>query len=160
MTTETRATFDRALAAVLPILSVIEPSDPGAAAELDRQLPLDGPELVRLRRALRAGVEARWLADREANGVRFSRVQKAMSASELGVDCVHMDQPGPGHTPPNGEIDLAFRVSGEPRFDGHAEGWTVYPPGSWHVPTVSGGAMDILYFLPGGAIRFEPEPTR
>jgi len=27
------------------------------------------------------------------------------------------------------------------------------------VPTVTGGAMDILYFLPGGAIRFEPKPA-
>ena len=44
-------------------------------------------------------------------------------------------------------------------FDGHAEGWTVYPSGSWHVPSVAGGVMDILYFLPGGAIRFEADPN-
>jgi hypothetical protein len=70
-----------------------------------------------------------------------------------------MAKPGPGHTHPNGEIDLCFAVSGAPRFDGNAPGWTVYPPNSWHVPTVEGGVMDILYFLPGGAIRFEPKPT-
>ncbi|HJL17019.1 MAG TPA: DUF4863 family protein, partial [Sandaracinaceae bacterium LLY-WYZ-13_1] len=75
------------------------------------------------------------------------------------IDCVHMDRPGPGHTHPNGEIDLCFAVRGEPTFDGHPPGWTVYPPGSWHVPTVEGGVMDILYFLPGGAIRFEPNPN-
>ena len=70
-----------------------------------------------------------------------------------------MSAPGPGHTHPNGEIDLCFAVDGAPTFDGHPPGWTVYPPGSWHVPTVAGGVMDILYFLPGGAIRFEPQPA-
>jgi hypothetical protein len=35
----------------------------------------------------------------------------------------------------------------------------VYPPKSWHVPTVEHGVMDILYFLPGGAITFEPKPA-
>jgi hypothetical protein len=63
---------------------------------------------------------------------------------------------GPGHTHGNGEIDLCLAVGGTPRFDGHGPGWVVYPPGSWHEPTVTGGAMDILYFLPGGAIQFGP----
>ena len=41
------------------------------------------------------------------------------------------------------------------RFDGNAPGWVVYGRGSAHVPTVTGGEMLILYFLPGGAIEFE-----
>ncbi len=65
---------------------------------------------------------------------------------------------GPGHTHERGEVDLCFVVDGDPRFDGNPAGWTVYPPGSWHRPTVTGGAMDILYFLPDGAIRFEERP--
>ncbi|MEZ4249422.1 MAG: DUF4863 family protein [Polyangiales bacterium] len=100
----------------------------------------------------------RWLRGAQAGRIRFSRPRKASGEGDVSVDVVHMDRPGPGHTHPNGEIDLCFTVSGDPRFDGAPEGWTVYPPGSWHVPSVEGGVMDIVYFLPAGAIRFEPKP--
>lgn len=133
--------------------------DPEAAAKLERALPYAGPEVTKLRALLRSAVTAREVADRENDGVRFSRVKKAQADDDLSIDVVHMDKPALGHTHPNGEIDLCFAVSGEPRFDGKPEGWQVFPPGSWHVPTVSGGAMDILYFLPGGAIRFEAKPS-
>ena len=65
-----------------------------------------------------------------------------------------MDSPGPQHRHGNGEVDLCFTTRGDARFDGHAQGWVVYPPGSVHVPTVTQGEMLILYFLPGGAIEF------
>jgi hypothetical protein len=153
-----RETLNALLEPVIELVRAIDPSDPEAAAKLDAALPLDGEAMTKLRALVREGVEARWLADREANGVRFSRVRKAADAGDVSIDCVHMNGPGPGHTHPNGEIDLCFPVSGEPAFDARGAGWIVYPPGSWHVPTVSGGVMDILYFLPGGAIRFEPKP--
>lgn len=148
-----------ALAPVLEVVASIDPSSPDVAATLEARLPLDGGALRALGAALRAAVAEGVVADREAGGVRFSRLKKAASEGEWSVDVVHMSTPGPGHTHPNGEVDLCFAVSGEPRFDGRAPGWTVYPPGSWHVPTVEGGAMDILYFLPGGAIRFEAKPS-
>lgn len=148
-----------ALAPVLEVVASIDPSSPDAVATLEARLPLDGGALRALGAALRAAVAEGVVADREAGGVRFSRLKKAASEGELSVDVVHMSAPGPGHTHPNGEVDLCFAVSGEPRFDGRAPGWTVYPPGSWHVPTVEGGTMDILYFLPGGAIRFEAKPS-
>jgi hypothetical protein len=34
----------------------------------------------------------------------------------------------------------------------------VYAPRSWHVPVVTSGAMDIVYFLPGGAMVFSDRP--
>ncbi|HNC99809.1 MAG TPA: DUF4863 family protein [Myxococcota bacterium] len=46
-------------------------------------------------------------------------------------------------------------MEGTPRFDGHGERWVVYPPGSRHIPTVAGGRMFILYFVPNGALRFD-----
>jgi hypothetical protein len=92
--------------------------------------------------------------------VRFSRVQKAADAAAFSVDAVHMSWVGAGHTHPNGEFDLCFVVEGEPSFDLQPEGWTVYGKDTWHEPTVRGGVMDILYFLPGGAIRFESEFER
>jgi len=149
------------LAALEPVLEVvrgIDPSKPGGDTCLQEALPLDGEVLTEVAKLVREGVEAGWLCDREAGGIRFSRVKKG-AGDELSIDAVHMDKPGPGHTHPNGEIDLCFAVSGNPTFDGRAPGWTVYPPGSWHVPTVEGGVMDILYFLPGGAIEFGPKPA-
>ena len=56
-------------------------------------------------------------------------------------------------------MDLCFALDGDPTFDGNPPGWTVYGPESWHVPTVADGTMAILYFLPGGAIRFEERPA-
>lgn len=147
------------LSPVLAFARTLDVKDPAAAkAALDEAFPMDGDTMLELRALVRRGVEERWLAEREAGGVRFSRPRKAQDASDVSVDVVHMDRPGPGHTHPNGEIDLCFAVSGEPRFDGAPEGWMVYPPASWHVPTVEGGVMDIVYFLPAGAIRFEAKP--
>ncbi len=155
-----QARLDEALAPILEIVRGIDPADSGARAKLDAALPYEAPPMRALRAIVREGVAAGWLASREANGVRFGRVRKAADEGDLSIDCVHMDRPGPGHTHPNGEIDLCFAVDGSPTFDGRPPGWTVYPPGSWHVPTVAGGGMDILYFLPGGAIRFEGEPGK
>jgi Domain of unknown function (DUF4863) len=160
---ETRAmSLDALNDALTPVLAVLAKQaldDPDAAQKLARALPLDGPELTRLRQLVRAGVSEGWLADRENDGIRYSRVKKTKHESELGIECVNMKKPGPGHLHPLGEIDLCFAVEGDPRFDGQPEGWTVYPPASWHVPTVSGGEMDILYFLPGGQIQFGPKPS-
>jgi hypothetical protein len=144
--------------ALQPLLTALA-NGPLDAAALEKQFPVSSPQLQALKKLVREGVDARWLCDRENGGVRFSRVLKADPARPLSVDAVHMSGPGAGHTHPSGEIDLCFAVSGDPRFDGRPEGWTVYAPGTWHVPTVSGGVMDILYFLPGGAIRFEPKPA-
>ena len=150
-----------ALAPVLDIVKTVDPADPAAAATLEAALPHDGPTLTTIRQLVRSGISEGWLCEKAANGVQFSRV--AMPDHDktrpLSIDAVHMDGAGPGHTHPNGEIDLCFAVSGAPTFDGQPAGWVVYPPGSWHVPTVAGGVMDILYFLPDGGIRFEPRPT-
>jgi hypothetical protein len=156
------ATKEEFIAALAPLLDVIatldltKPED--ARATLDARFPLDGDVVKNVRALMREGVKAGWLCDKENAGVKFSRVKKS-TGTDLSVDAVHMNAPGPGHTHPNGEVDLCFDVEGSPKFDGHAPGWTVYGPMSWHVPSVTGGVMDILYFLPSGAIRFEPKPA-
>lgn len=170
-----------ALQPILQALPAIDVSDPAQArAELERRFP--PASLTALRALVRQGVEERWLCDKENAGVRFSRVQKAIAPPSRGnagggtgvddngpatwsIDAVHMSGAALGHTHPNGEIDLCFAVpaAGESatdaRFDDQREGWVVYDKATWHVPTVTGGAMDILYFLPGGAIRFEDQPA-
>lgn len=147
-----------ALAPVLSVAATLDLQQAAAArATLAAKFPVDGDTWRTLKALFAEGRQAGWLCDRENAGVRFSRVQKGPGFS---IDAVHMQAPGPGHTHGKGEIDLCFTVAGEPRFDGQPEGFVVYPPGSWHVPTVSGGVMDILYFLPDGAITFEDKPQR
>lgn len=148
------------LAPVLDRLSGSDVEDPDLARRLNEELPLGSPHLQALRAAVLEGVAAGWLTPREAGGVAFGRLAKATEATRgFSIDAVDMAGPGPGHTHPAGEIDLCFAMEGDPQFDGRAPGWTVYGAGSWHVPTVSGGRMAILYFLPGGQMRFEPKPA-
>jgi hypothetical protein len=153
-----KQTLLEALAPVLAVAATLDLQQAAAArATLAAKFPVDGETWQTLKALFAEGRQAGWLCDRENAGVRFSRLQKGPGFS---IDAVHMHAPGPGHTHGKGEIDLCFSVSGEPRFDGQPEGFVVYPPGSWHVPTVRGGAMDILYFLPDGAITFEDKPQR
>lgn len=155
------------LAALQPILDRIRlvdlsltPADLQAQRDdLQREFPLDGTELSLVRTLVEAGLEEGWLCPRENAGIRFGRLAKASAATQgFAIDAVDMSGPGPGHTHPRGEIDLCLPIEGSPGFDGSPPGWTLYGPDSWHVPTVSGGRMAILYFLPGGEIRFEPRP--
>jgi hypothetical protein len=145
------------LGPVLEVVRSVDPAAPGAAAELRRRLPLDHAAIVSLRAAVREGVAAGWLCDRSHGELRYSRLQK-VDATGWSIDAVHMSGTGGAHVHPNGEVDLCFAVSGSPRFDGEPEGWTVYGPNTWHEPTVEGGLMDILYFLPSGAIVFGAQP--
>jgi hypothetical protein len=147
------------LAPILDVLDKMDPDDASAADALNRQFPVDGEDMKKVAALFAEGLKAGWLCDREAGGVRFSRVAKEQGASAFTIDAVAMNAPGPGHVHPNGEFDLCFAVEGDPRFDDKPPGWTVYGKGSWHVPTVSGGAMHILYFLPGGAIEFGDKPA-
>jgi hypothetical protein len=62
--------------------------------------------------------------------------------------------PGPRHRHPAGEVNFCIAVDGSPTFDGEPPGWVVLPPGSTHVPTVSGGTMLIVYLLPRGEMEF------
>ncbi|WP_114971998.1 DUF4863 family protein [Rhodoferax ferrireducens] len=109
-----------------------------------------------LKQSCEAGVAEGWLCDREGGGVRYGRIFKP--APDLGgfsVDVVDMkDIAGPHHAHPTGEIDLIMPIDDGARFDGRAAGWLVYPPGSAHPPTVTGGRALVLYLLPEGRIDF------
>ena len=111
---------------------------------------------VALRAACLAGVEAGWMCAREAGGIRYGRVEKPSEAlHRFSVDVVDMrDVVGPHHVHPDGEVDLVMPLEGDARFDGHGAGWVVYPPGSAHHPTVTGGRALVLYLLPEGRIEF------
>ena len=131
-------------------------SDPDAArSALEERFPFEGEAVQSIGRAMRMAKEAGEICHLGDPPVQYSRLFKATEESHgLSADAVLMSAPGPLHEHPNGEIDLCFAESGEPRFDDEEPGWVVYGPGSRHVPTVHGGTMLILYLLPDGAIRF------
>lgn len=131
-------------------------SDPTAArAALEAAYPARGPHAQVLRAALRQAAQDGVICDRGGEAIRYSRLCKPEATPHgLSVDFVWMTGPGIHHRHPRGEVNLCFAVEGQPQFDGQPEGWVVFAPDSRHVPTVTGGRMLIVYFLPGGAVEW------
>jgi hypothetical protein len=134
----------------------VDLSDPVAArAELARRLDPAGSAAAQLNRALVALLDERRIADRGEPPVRWSRVAKSgPETASFSIDAVEMNGPGPHHVHPAGEVNWCVPLEGDPRFEGTRAGWVVMPPGSGHVPAVSGGRMLIVYLLPEGRIEF------
>ena len=143
------------LAEIAPTIDGIDLSAPDAASRLEAAHPFESPGMRRIRELCVHGVDHGWLVPRVASpSVRFGRLAKDLNG--YAVDCVLMTGPALGHTHPRGEINIGFAWEGEdPRFDGLPQGWVVYPPGSHHVPTVTGGTMLFVYFLPGGEVVWD-----
>ena len=144
-----------ALGPVLERLEGVDVDDPEAGDRLNAELPLGGGLLAPVETLVRQGIEEGWLCPKEAGGISFGRVSKpGVESHGFSIDAVDMNKPGPEHIHPKGEIDLAFVLDGEPTFEDRPAGWTVLGAGSQHFPTVAGGRMAILYFLPDGAFEF------
>ena len=141
----------------LALIARLDPDDVAGCERALKTLPLDD-----LESALRLAHSEGWLTPREGGGVRFGRLAKA-GPETLGysIDVVEMSGPARGtnglaaHTHVTGEFDLCVPLSGTPAFDGRRDRWVVFPRGSRHVPTVTGGTMLIVYFVKDGAIKFE-----
>lgn len=103
---------------------------------------------------LAAARDEGWLTPRKASeSLNFGRICKPSPETHgQSMDAVDMAGAGAAHTHPNGEVSLCFVEDGDPRFCGNPPGWVVVPPGSRHVPEVTGGRMLIVYFLPEGAM--------
>ncbi|MGX1307543.1 hypothetical protein AB7M35_002263 [Amorphus suaedae] len=132
------------------------PLDDGLATFLNATFPKDGDDFARLRALCAEGEADGWLLQREHGGIKFCRpVKPGGEAGRFSVDVVRMnDIRGPHHVHTTGEIGAIMPIEGDAKFDGMAEGWYVYPPGSDHHPTVSDGDAYVLYFLPEGQIEF------
>jgi hypothetical protein len=130
----------------------------GALQEhLNRELPPSGNEFQAIFAACREAITAGWMCNRSAGGIRFGRIIKPnQQLGRYSVDVVMDNVVGPSHAHPNGEIDMIMPIDENSEFDGQGAGWRVYPPGSRHSPTVTGGKALILYLLPEGAIDFKP----
>ena len=125
-------------------------------ALLNERFPPGGEQFARLSALCAKGEAEGWLMGREAGGIKFGRaVKPGNEAGRFSVDVVRMKNVvGPHHVHTAGEIGAIMPISGNPQFDGKPGGWYVYPPGSSHRPTVTGGDAYVLYLLPGGAIEF------
>lgn len=147
------------LASLLAPISTLVPTldladRAGSEAELERRFPPGSEAVAAIERAARAALGAGAIAHRGEAPMRFSRVLKPEAdVGGSAVDCVYMeDCAGPAHTHPNGEVVLCFPDAPGVTFDERASTWVVHPRGSRHVPTVAGGSMLLLYWLPGGAV--------
>lgn len=134
----------------------VDLTEPDVARDvLANRLHPHSREAHALNQELLSLLDAGRIAERGEMPVRWGRVTKALPESrDFSIDVVHMNGPGPHHVHPEGEVNWCVALEGEPRFDGQAPGWVVMPPGSGHVPTVSGGRMLIVYLLPKGRIEF------
>ncbi|MFQ5622010.1 MAG: DUF4863 family protein [Paracoccaceae bacterium] len=133
-----------------------QPLDNDLEQFLNENFPPDDAKFARLSRLCDEGEADGWLVEREAGGIKFGRaVKPGNEAGRFSVDVVRMkDVVGPHHIHTTGEIGAIMPISGNPRFDGKPKGWYVYPPGSDHNPTVTGGDAYVLYMLPEGMIEF------
>lgn len=123
---------------------------------LEQSFPPGGEAFDDVATLCRQGIDEGWLGNHEHGGIRYGRVtEPGPAVNDFSVDVVQMeDIAGPYHGHPAGEIDMIIPETAAAKFDGHGQGWLVYPAGSEHYPTVTGGKAIILYLLPGGKIDF------
>jgi hypothetical protein len=130
--------------------------DGALQADLNRKFPSSSASFQQIRAACHAGIAAGWLCGQGDAKRRFGRIFEADEATHgFSVDVVDItDLVGNHHRHPTGEIDMIMPVTDAAKFDEHGAGWLVYPPGSGHRPTVSGGRALVLYLLPEGKIEW------
>lgn len=116
-------------------------------------------ELLRL---LRIGIDEGWACYAEIDGPDYRRGRLAKPTPETQGFSVESgmlkDVLGNYHRHPLGEINMIGPVDPTGRFCGYGAGWKVFEPNSQHYPTVSGGKVTMLFFLPGGEIEYMPAP--
>lgn len=132
------------------------PLDAALQGELNSKFPPEGEAFQGIREACHAGIAAGWLCREGDAKRRFGRIFEPGDATHgFSVDVVDItDLVGNHHRHPTGEIDMIMPVAPEARFDDFGAGWLVYPAGSGHRPTVTGGRALILYLLPDGKIEW------
>ena len=126
-----------------------------ATAQLNERFGYESEEGRAFVEAFKALHTAGEVADRGELPVEWGRISKATEETlGFSLDVVHMNGAGPDHVHPTGEASFCVPLEGEPEFEGTRSGWHVLPPGSSHIPLVTGGRMLIVYLLPGGEMEF------
>ena len=136
-----------------PVIEHLKGCDLASASETQESLSAAFPDTAALELFCRDHVDE--LCPREAGTTRFGRLSKDRDG--FSVDAVLSAGRGMKHSHPQGEVNFCFAHEGSPKFDGHEPGWVVYGPGTTHPANVEGGAMFMIYFLPGGQIEWHKD---
>jgi 2-hydroxylaminobenzoate mutase len=152
------------LAAVGRLLDFIngKPLDARLEAELNEHYGASTPAYAELLTLLRTGIAEGWACYAEIDGPDYRRGRIAKPSSETHGFSVESgmlkDVLGNYHRHPRGEINMIGPVDETGRFCGHGAGWKVFEPDSRHYPTVTGGKVTMLFFLPNGEIEYMEPP--
>ena len=132
------------------------PLDKALEQHLNAEFPADGTLFRDIRSTCESAIAAGWMCQQGEGSRKFGRiVQPGPATHNFSIDVVDItDLVGPHHRHPTGEIDMIMPLTPGARFDGHGQGWLVYPPDSAYRPTVTAGRVLVLYLLPNGEIAF------
>lgn len=153
------------MAAVTTLLNFIrnKPLNMELEKELNDRYGASTEGYIELRRLLRIGIEEGWACYAEIDGPDYRRGRLAKPSAETHGFSVETgmlkDVLGNYHRHPMGEINMIAPVDATACFCGHSAGWKVFPPESQHYPTVTGGKVTMLFFLPNGQIEYLTPPA-
>ncbi len=124
---------------------------------MERTFPAAAAHSREIGREIARGVREGWLCQRGDPNARFSRLAKPSANTHgMSVDVVSLEGKAIRHSHPLGEVTLGFAAEGFDartcRFEGQPPGWVFLGPESTHTPEVTGGRMNLVYFLPEGAV--------
>jgi hypothetical protein len=112
---------------------------------------------------LRAGIDEGWACYAEIDGPDYRRGRIAQASDATHGFTVESGKlrnvKGNFHRHPRGEINMIAPVDPTGQFCGTGAGWRVFEPDSSHYPTVTGGTVTFLFFLPGGSIEYKAGPV-
>jgi hypothetical protein len=154
------------MAAVDKLLDFIKdkPLDAQLEAELNDLYGAATENYQELLGLLRTGIEEGWACYAEIDGPDYRRGRLAKPSSETHGFSVETGMLknvlGNYHEHPLGEINMIGPVDATGQFCGSGAGWKVFPPKSRHYPTVTGGKVTMLFFLPEGKIEYLTPPAK
>lgn len=155
MASQTRAAFDEQMKSIARAIAG-KPVGKELEAFLNASFSASSPTFGRIESLCRQAIAEGWMCEHGEGDLRWGRVSEpSEEMCDFSVDVVAMAHGnGPHHSHPLGEIVLTMPQTPAARFDSKTAGWLVYPPGSSHYPTVTGGPALVLYLLPKGKIAF------
>jgi hypothetical protein len=161
----TGASKPELLAAVTRLLDLIgdRPLDADLESLLNDRYGAHTEGYATLLRLLRQGIVEGWACYDEIAGPDYRRGRIAEASVDTHGFTVESGMLtnvlGNYHCHPLGEINMIGPVDPTGKFCGSGAGWKVFPADSSHYPTVTGGVVTMLFFLPNGRIEYKSPPS-
>ncbi|KAF2192564.1 p-hydroxylaminobenzoate lyase [Zopfia rhizophila CBS 207.26] len=117
----------------------------------------------------RQGLTEGWVANIPIDGSKYRRSKVSLPKEEtrfFSITTVYMESQdeysGQYHAHPYGEINCVVQIDKTAELKGmqgwQGAGWTSPGAGTHHYPSVGGGALIALFFLPAGRISYAAKP--